>query len=135
MLDDKRILSDAAADAIFSAAQAEARHLGINVSIALVDDSGELLRFARANAVHSGTTDVAIAKARSAAMFRKSGKVLGEQFAAGAHILTALPNVLPIDGSEPINIAGAPLGGIGVSGSTPENDGTVARAGIAELQK
>lgn len=134
MLDDKKILSAKAADAVMTAAQAEANKMSINVTIALVDDSGVLLRFSRMNGVHSGTVEVAVAKARSAAMFRRSGKELGAQFADGANILAALPNVLPIDGSEPLHVGDAPLGGIGVSGSSPANDGAVATAGADTLK-
>jgi uncharacterized protein GlcG (DUF336 family) len=54
--------------------------------------------------------------------------------AAGSLSLLSLPNLLAIDGSEPIVIGELPLGGIGVSGSSPENDGNVARVGAAALQ-
>lgn len=133
MIEDSKVLGDSAADAIMAAALAEATKLGLRLSLALVDDSGTLLRFTRMRGVHAGTVDVAIAKARSAALFKRAGSAFGEQLAAGATALTFVPNLMPYDGSEPVGHAGWHLGGLGVSGSSPANDGAVARAGLAAL--
>lgn len=130
---DKRILSDSALDDVVEAARAEAARRNIILSIAVVDDSGLLCRFVRMQGIHAGTVDVAIAKARSAALFRRSGKVFGDLLGGGAQFLLALPNLLPVDGGEPLLVDGHPVGAIGVSGSTPDNDGAVARAGQSSL--
>ncbi len=126
---DKRTLSLAAAEAALAAAQAAARAAGMKASIAVLDEAAHLLAFARMDGVHIGTIEVAIAKARSAVLFRRPTKAFSEAMATGGPAFLALPGVIPFEGGVPLMQGDQLVGAIGVSGGTPEADGKVAAAG------
>jgi uncharacterized protein GlcG (DUF336 family) len=114
-----------------AAAFAEARRNGWNMAIAVVDTGGHLVYFEKMDNTQIGSVEVAIEKARSAALFRRPTKVFQEGVAAGGEglRLLRLEGAVPVDGGIPIVVGGNILGGIGVSGGSGEQDGQVARAG------
>jgi glc operon protein GlcG len=130
-LPSKPSLTLAAARQAIAAAEQEALRLDLNLSIAVVDDGGSLLHFARMDGIHAGTGDVAIAKARTAALFRKPTEVFADALAGGGQGILSLPNMLPLAGGVPLAFEGAVIGAIGVSGASPALDAQVAAAGAA----
>ena len=83
-----------------------------------------------------GSVNVAIDKARSAALFRRPTKVFQDGVAAGGEglRLLGLEGAVPIDGGVPIIVGGRIIGGIGTSGGSGEQDGQVARAGADSVK-
>jgi uncharacterized protein GlcG (DUF336 family) len=79
--------------------------------------------------------DVAPAKARSAAAFRRATKAFQDDVAAGGLGLRylSLPGVVAADGGVPLVIDGKIVGAIGISGGSNVQDGQVAAAGVAAL--
>lgn len=76
-------------------------------------------------------------KAMSAAMYRRTTKVFQDGLAAagpGLRILT-LRGASAAEGGVPIVVDGRIVGGIGVSGGSGEQDGSVAKAGLDALAK
>jgi uncharacterized protein GlcG (DUF336 family) len=71
------------AKTIAPAAIAEAKKNNWTMAIAIVDTHGELVYFERMAEVQQGSVDVAIAKARSAARFKRPTKVFQDGVAAG----------------------------------------------------
>jgi uncharacterized protein GlcG (DUF336 family) len=74
---------------------------------------------------------VAIAKARSAALFKRPTKAFQDALTAtpdGLRIL-ALEGAVPVEGGLPIVVAERIVGAIGVSGGTSPQDGQCAKAG------
>ena len=69
-LPTKHVLTLEAAKRVADAAEAEAERNGWAVSIALLDDSGQLLLFRRMDGAKLVATDIAIRKARTAAYFQ-----------------------------------------------------------------
>jgi uncharacterized protein GlcG (DUF336 family) len=127
---DRKGLTLAACQAAMAAALAQAQANRLAVTVAILDAGGQLLHLTRMDAIHAGTVDVAIAKARCAVQFKRPTKAFAEAYAGGATALTALPGVLPYDGGVPIIIDGHIVGAIGASGASPEQDGAIATAGV-----
>src|SRR6476660_5831563 len=68
---------------VMAAAEAEAKKQKWPVAIAVVDGSGFLVAFARLDNTQLGSVQVAQAKARSAALFRRPTKAFEDSIAAG----------------------------------------------------
>lgn len=101
------------------------------MAIAIVDTGGHLVYFEKLDGTQTGSVDVAIDKARSAALFRRPTKVFEDGVAQGGQgvRLLNLRGAVPLEGGVPIIVDGELIGGIGVSGGSGEQDGVVARAG------
>jgi uncharacterized protein GlcG (DUF336 family) len=83
------------------------------------------------DATQTGSVDVAIAQARTAARFKRQTKAFQDTLAGGGEGLRvlALAGAVAIEGGVPIVIDGKIVGAIGVSGGTSPQDGQCARAG------
>jgi len=114
---------------------AEARKNQWTMAVAVVDISGGLVYFEKMDDTQNGSVDVSIAKARSAARFKRATKVFQDGLAAGGAGLRilALEGAVPIEGGVPIVVGGKIIGAIGVSGGTSDHDGVCAAAALATL--
>jgi glc operon protein GlcG len=117
---------------MMAACKAEAEAHKWNVSIAIVDDGGYLLMFDRMDGAGLLTPEVAIAKARTAALSRIPTKSLEDRLTERPSFLK-LPQYLPLQGGMPIKVDGDCIGAIGVSGAQPHEDEQIAATGIAAL--
>jgi glc operon protein GlcG len=114
---------------------AEARKNQWTMAVAIVDISGTLVYYEKMDDTQTGSADVSILKARSAALFKRPTKAFQDGLAAGGaglRILT-LKGAIPIEGGAPIVVDGKIIGAIGVSGGTSDQDGVVAAAALATL--
>jgi glc operon protein GlcG len=75
-----------------------------------------------------GSVEIAVDKARSAALFRRPSKAFDDALAGGRTAILALRGALPIEGGVPIVSGGKIAGAIGASSGTAQ-DGQVAKAG------
>jgi uncharacterized protein GlcG (DUF336 family) len=116
-----------------AAAVAEARKNNWNMIIAVTDIAGTLVYFEKMDGTATGPGNVAIAKARSAAIFKAPTKVFQERLAAGATYLLVL-GVMPLEGGIPLVMDGKIVGAIGASGGSFQQDGQVATAGAGVLK-
>ncbi len=112
-------------------AAAEARKNNWTMVIAVTDISGNLVYFEKMDGTQNGDVNVAIAKSRSAAIFKRPTKAFADDLAAGGAGLRylALEGALPVEGGVPIVMDGKIVGAIGASGGAPQQDGQVAKAG------
>jgi len=119
-----------------AAAQAEAKKNNWNFSVAILDNGGHMVLFERSDGAFFASADVARDKAWSAAAFRRPGKAFQDRLATGGIEirLLQLRGASPLDGGEPLIVDGKVVGSIGVSGGSGEQDGQVARAGVAALK-
>jgi len=117
-------------------ALAEARNNHWTMCVAVVDTAGNLVYFERMDATQTGSVAVAMAKARSAALFKRSTKMFQDALAAGGDGLRflKLENAVPIEGGVPIVVDGKIVGAIGLSGGTSQQDGQCAQAGANALK-
>jgi glc operon protein GlcG len=126
---DKKVLTLDAAKKIAAAAEAKAEAKNARVVIAVVDDGGHLLLLQRLDDTQAASVNVAIGKARTAAIFRRPSKVFEDQIREGRVAALALPDATPLQGGVPVTLGGKVIGAIGVSGETPAQDEEIATAG------
>jgi len=121
---------------VAAGAIAEARKNNWAMAIAVVDPGGYLVYFEKMDGTQTGSVDVSIEKARSAALFRRPTKVFQDGVALGGEgwRLLKLTGAVPIDGGFPIIVDGKLIGGIGISGGAGEQDGQVAKTGADSLK-
>ena len=128
-----------AAERIVAAAKQKAAEINTKMDIAVVDAGGNLKAFVRMDGAWLGSVDIAQRKARTARWFDMETGVIGTLSQPGGPLygiehsnggLITFPGGVPLK-----NAQGEIVGAIGVSGSTVENDHTVAAAGAAALQK
>ena len=103
-------------------------------AIAIVDHGGFLIYFERMDNTQLGSVEIAIEKARSAALFRRPTKVFEDALAGGRNAILALHGAVPIEGGVPIISGGKIVGAIGASGGTAPQDGQVAKAGADAIK-
>jgi len=132
-LTDKKALTLVAAKKMAAAAEAEAVKNNWRMVIAVVDDGGYLIYLQRTDETQAGSVDVAVQKAKSAAMFRRPTKAFEDAVAGGRNALLGLTGAVPIEGGVPIMLDGHLLGAVGVSGGSAPQDGQVAKAGVDAL--
>lgn len=126
-----------AAERILAAAKKKAADLGTRMDIAVVDAGGNLKAFVRMDGAWLGSIDISIRKARTARWFDMNTGEIGKLSQPGGPLfgiehsnggLITFPGGVPLKDSE-----GNVLGGVGVSGSTVENDHAVAVAAAEVL--
>jgi uncharacterized protein GlcG (DUF336 family) len=130
----KHVLELADLKRIATAAEAEAFANSWAVTIAIVDDGGHLLWLQRLDNAPPLSSQIAPAKARTAAMGRRESKVYEEMINKGRFSFLSVSQLDGmLEGGVPIIDNGQCLGAVGVSGAKPDQDAQVARAGIAAL--
>lgn len=119
-----------------AAALAEARKNNWSMAVAVVDPAGNLVYFEKMDGTQTGSVNVSIEKARSAALFKRPTKAFQDVVAGGGVGLRilALPGAVPVDGGVPIVSEGKIVGAIGLSGGTSEQDGQCAQAGVNTIK-
>ena len=119
-----------------AAGQAEARKNGWPVAIAILDTAGMLVAFEKMDDTQSASMDIAIDKGRSAAIYRRSTKVMQDGVAGGGAGLRLLNlrAASTVEGGLTIVVNGKIIGGIGVSGVNSDQDGVVAKAGADAIK-
>ena len=120
---------------ICAAAEAEARRNKWIVAIAILDDGGHLLHFARMDGATPANAANALEKGRTAAMSRRSTGKWEEFVKGGRTSMIKMPGILPVQGGVPIVVEGTCVGGVGVSGVQSHQDEQIAQAGIDALLK
>jgi uncharacterized protein GlcG (DUF336 family) len=127
-------ISTDAAKSAAAAAIAEARKNNWKMAVAIVDTGGYLVYFEKMQDTQTGSVELAIEKARTAALFRRPTKVFQDGVAGGGEglRLLRLTGAIPIDGGFPIVVDGKLIGAVGVSGGSGDQDGQVAKAGAVK---
>jgi glc operon protein GlcG len=119
-------------DRMMTACIAEASKNKWPVAIAIVDNSGFLLKFDRLDGSGQPSSEVAIEKARMAGMTGRPSKFWEDRLKERPAFLR-FPVGVPIQGGVPVLYQGELIGGIGVSGVQSHEDEAVAAAGAAAL--
>ncbi|MDB5602491.1 MAG: hypothetical protein JWN71_4535 [Xanthobacteraceae bacterium] len=125
-------LTSADVHKIVAAARAEAEKNKWNVSIAVVDDGGFLMHLDRMDGTGPTSADVAIGKAKTAALTRTPSKIWEDRVKERPAFINYPAGQL-IWGGLPIMHQGDCVGGVGVSGVASQDDEKIAAAGIAAL--
>ena len=134
-LPTKKFLNLGAIKTMVAAAEAEAQHRNVRVSICIVDDTGNLLFFQRGDGTGFNTIEFAQRKARHAALYGRPSKDSADQLKNGNLQVLAYPNAFPNQGGLPIKVDGQTVGAMAASGAASEVDEAIAQAGIDALLK
>merc|ERR1712001_92386 len=125
-------ISSEAALKLLKAAEEKSRDLGVKMNIAVVDSGANLVGFLRMDGAWLGSVDIAMKKAKTATFFQMNTEMIGSLSQPGGALyniehsnngLITFPGGIPLTSGS-----GQIIGGIGVSGSTVENDKMVAEA-------
>ncbi len=127
----RRIVDDAGAEAVIAAAEKVANENGHRVVFAVVDPWGEVIQLRRTQNAQIASSRVAVDKARTAAIFVRSSRVMEEQVTNGRLGALALHGVSALTGGIPLVVGGEVVGAIGTSGETPDQDEACSIAGAA----
>jgi len=118
---------------ISAASQAEAIKNKWIVCVAILDDGGHLLHLERMDGATPANAEIAVEKARTAALTRRTSKAWEDRIAAGRLSMLKMP-VLPVQGGVPILVEGVCVGAVGVSGVQSHEDEQIAEAGIKTIK-
>lgn len=133
MLQKKILDCDDAANMI-KTAQNYAASENCKVSIAVVDDAGVLIAFLKMDGASTASVDMAIAKAKTAAIGRRTTKSYESMLNEGRLSLITAPGLTCIEGGLPLQHGGEWLGAIGVSGVSSCKDAAIATEGARTLE-
>lgn len=125
-----------AADArrVLDAALAYAQSKGWLVGIAVADAGGYAFAVQRLDGAAAPTAQIAMSKARTAALSRRDSKHYEDVINNGRPAFLSAPGLDGmLEGGVPIAVEGVIVGAIGVSGVLPSQDVEIARVGVAAL--
>lgn len=127
----------AQAEKAIAAAKQKSTAIDTKMNIAIVDAGANLVAFGRMDGAWLGSLDISIKKAKTARFFDMNTGVIGELSQPGQPLFNiehSNDGLITFPGGVPIkNASGEIIGAIGVSGSSVENDHTVAEAGATAL--
>ncbi|HVA37529.1 MAG TPA: heme-binding protein [Candidatus Dormibacteraeota bacterium] len=128
-------LTTKGAHVVVHSAEKKAAAMGVPQCIAVVDEGGNLLAFSRMDGSRTGSIEIAITKARTAALRGQRTEEIGggEALNQLRLALASQSNLTGLGGGVPIAAEGQVVGGVGVSSGTSEQDMEVCAAGIAAL--
>ncbi len=130
---DRKAMDLDLAKRVVAAAVAEAQRLGAPGSaIAVVDEGGHLVAFERLEGTFPAGASVSIGKARTAATFQRPTSVFEDAIKNGRISLTAVSEMVPLQGGIPILVDGQVVGAVGVSGAaSAQQDEDIAKVAAA----
>jgi glc operon protein GlcG len=132
----RRAMTQTIAEKVIRAAQGKARELGVGMSVAVVDESGNLVLFARGDECSFITFETARGKAVAAAGFRRPTAEMGAMFQGSPAFWAAISEPLklvPGPGGYPLTQDGVMIGGVGCGGGLGGDDEICAEAGAAAI--
>jgi glc operon protein GlcG len=129
----RRALDPTAADLVIAAAEKHAVMHGYRVVIVVVDPAGHVVQLRRTDGAQVASSQVAIDKARTAAIFVRPSREIEAQVSAGRLGALALHGAVALTGGIPLTVDGEVVGAIGTSGETPDEDESVSIAGAGTL--
>jgi glc operon protein GlcG len=120
-----------------AASELEAAKNSWQVAITILDSGGNLVMFHKVDNTQLSAITTSEGKARTALEFKLPSKALDDAIAAGGAgmRLLALKDITPLQGGVLVEVNGAIIGAIGVSGALSAQDEQVAAVGAAALAR
>lgn len=131
-------ISSHQARSIIAAGEAQAKAIGVPVNIAVLDAGAQLKAFSRMDGALLGSIDIAVGKAKTAALFQMATEAVGEFCKPGGGSpgleqtnggLVVFGGGLPISRSD-----GTFLGAVGVSGGAVSQDMEIVLAALSGFE-
>ena len=127
-----KVLTLAGAKTVLKAAEESADALKAPSSIAIVDTSGTLVAFESLDGVRAGSPDLAIGKARTAALLQRPSEEIENNTNNGRTAMVTA-GLLALRGGIPLRAGNAVVGAVGVAGMNKDNDVKIATAAAAQF--
>ncbi|MEQ8179381.1 MAG: heme-binding protein, partial [Amphiplicatus sp.] len=126
------MINNEQARSVIAAGEARAKEIGVPVNIAVLDNAAHLKAFSRMDRALLGSIDIAIGKAKTAALFAAPSEAIWEYAKPGA----TSPGLENTNGGLVVFAGGIPLfdsdgaliGAVGVSGGAVTQDLDIAKA-------
>jgi glc operon protein GlcG len=134
-LPSKKYLNLAAIKTMAAAAEAEMQKRNVQVTICIMDESGNLLFLQKADGAGLNTIQFAQKKAKYAALYGRPSKVAQDSLKDGNLAILAFPDGFPNQGGLPIKVDGKTIGSIACSGAASEVDEAISQTAIDALLK
>jgi glc operon protein GlcG len=134
-LPSRKYLNLAALKKMAAAAEAEMQKRNVQVTICIVDESGNLLLLQKADGAGLNTIQFAQKKARYAALYGRPSKAAADTLKSGNLAVLAFPDGFPNQGGLPIKVDGQTIGAIACSGAASEVDEAISQTAIDALLK
>ncbi len=131
----RKYLNLAALKTMAAAAETEAQKRNVQVTICIVDESGNLLFLQKADGAGLNTIQFAQKKARYAAIYGRPSKAAADQLKNGNTAVLVFPDAFPNQGGVPIQVDGHTIGAIACSGAASEVDEAISLAAVEALLK
>jgi uncharacterized protein GlcG (DUF336 family) len=131
-------ISTISAELVLKSAIEKAVQIGVPMNVAVLDEGGHLKSFIRMDGAMLGSIDIALKKAKTAALFGMNTERLFEYCKPGGTAF-GLENtnggIIVFAGGIPLrNANDEVVGAIGVSGGTVDQDFSVAQVGAATFE-
>jgi glc operon protein GlcG len=134
-LPSKKYLNLAAIKTLAAAAEAEMQKRNVQVTICIMDESGNLLFLQKSDGAGLNTIQFAQKKAKYAALYGRPSKAAQDSLKAGNLEILAFPDGFPNQGGLPIKVDGKTIGSIACSGAASEVDEAISQTAIDALLK
>ena len=134
-LPSRKYLNLAAIKTLVSTAEAEMQKRNVQVTICIMDESGNLLFLQKADGAGLNTIQFAQKKAKYAALYGRPSKKAQDDLKAGNMAILAFPDGFPNQGGLPIKVDGKVIGSMACSGAASEVDEAISQAAIDALMK
>jgi uncharacterized protein GlcG (DUF336 family) len=120
-------------------AEVQASVLKVPMAIGIVDEKGGLIFFARMDETLPASTEIAVSKAYTSAVLRKSTHEVGKLAQPGKPLYgiqnTHQGKIVLFGGGVPLSLNGTVVGAVGISGGTVEEDIQIAETVVDALKK
>jgi uncharacterized protein GlcG (DUF336 family) len=128
-------LTSRQAQRMIDAAQAKASEIGVAVIVAVLDAGAHLKEFKRMDGAVLGSIDIALKKARTAALFKCNSEAVWEYCKPGApahYLELSNGGLAPFAGGIPLKAStGEIIGAVGISGGSVQQDFEIATTAAA----
>jgi glc operon protein GlcG len=134
-LPSRKYLNLAALKTMAAAAEAEMAKRNVQVTICIMDESGNLLFLQKADGATLNTIQFAQKKAKYAALYGRPSAAAEDSLKNGNLGVLAYPDGFPNRGGLPIKVDGKTIGAIACSGAASEVDEAISQMAIDALLK
>ena len=134
-LPSRKYLNLAAIKTMVAAAESEAQKRNVQVTICIMDESGNLLFLQKPDGASLNTIQFAQKKAKYAAIYGRPSAVAEKSLKDGNLAVLVFPDGFPNRGGLPIKVDGQTIGAIACSGAASEVDEAISQAAIDALLK
>ena len=134
-LPSRKYLNLAAIKTMVAAAESEAAKRNVQVTICIMDESGNLLFLQKADGATLNTITFAQRKAKYAAIYGRPSASAEDSLKSGNLAQLIFPDGFPNRGGLPIKADGKTIGAIACSGAASEVDEAISQVAIDALLK